>query len=244
MALDEFLVKNDPCRAKGRTNLELREKFIMPEGASQSMAPFRTRGRRSRPTSRTTSPVRGPHVHSSSCTTPSSTSSTTANTPRPSSATLSRNYDKPWLSNSRTSTPTKPLSQESDASPVEVTPIHGSRLRPPGYLSGKSLHVGEDSLTLDSTSDLHILQAFDMSRSPSRGGSRPGSRPGSRTSSRRGSESSDLDVPERANLATDGTEGLGGVDALGGSRPASRADKTTKIPKGAGSGTSNKLTRR
>ncbi|XP_054709316.1 LOW QUALITY PROTEIN: microtubule-actin cross-linking factor 1, isoforms 1/2/3/4/5-like [Uloborus diversus] len=41
VALDEFLVKNDPCRAKGRTNLELREQFILAEGVSQSMAPFK-----------------------------------------------------------------------------------------------------------------------------------------------------------------------------------------------------------
>uniref|UniRef100_A0A8C8EFC2 Microtubule actin crosslinking factor 1 n=1 Tax=Otus sunia TaxID=257818 RepID=A0A8C8EFC2_9STRI len=58
MALDEFLVKNDPCRARGRTNLELREKFILPEGASQGMTPFRSRGRRSKPSSRAASPTR------------------------------------------------------------------------------------------------------------------------------------------------------------------------------------------
>ncbi|XP_078279417.1 microtubule-actin cross-linking factor 1 isoform X4 [Rhinoraja longicauda] len=58
MALDEFLVKNDPCRARGRTNLELREKFILPEGAPQGMAPFRIRGRKSKPSSRTASPTR------------------------------------------------------------------------------------------------------------------------------------------------------------------------------------------
>uniref|UniRef100_A0A8B9TEL1 Dystonin n=1 Tax=Anas platyrhynchos TaxID=8839 RepID=A0A8B9TEL1_ANAPL len=57
MALDEFLVKNDPCRAKGRTNVELREKFILADGASQSMAAFRPRGRRSRPSSRGASPT-------------------------------------------------------------------------------------------------------------------------------------------------------------------------------------------
>uniref|UniRef100_A0A9J8AP53 Microtubule actin crosslinking factor 1 n=1 Tax=Cyprinus carpio carpio TaxID=630221 RepID=A0A9J8AP53_CYPCA len=54
MALDEFLVKNDPCRARGRTNLELREKFILPEG----LTAFRSRGRRSKPSSRTASPTR------------------------------------------------------------------------------------------------------------------------------------------------------------------------------------------
>uniref|UniRef100_A0A8C0XQJ4 Dystonin n=1 Tax=Castor canadensis TaxID=51338 RepID=A0A8C0XQJ4_CASCN len=64
MALDEFLVKNDPCRAKGRTNMELREKFILADGASQGMAAFRPRGRRSRPSSRGASPNRSTSVSS------------------------------------------------------------------------------------------------------------------------------------------------------------------------------------
>jgi len=42
-ALDEFLVKNDPCRAKGRTNVELREQFTLASGVSQSMAPFKSK---------------------------------------------------------------------------------------------------------------------------------------------------------------------------------------------------------
>ncbi|XP_034652270.1 dystonin isoform X29 [Drosophila subobscura] len=43
VALDEFLTKNDPCRAKGRTNIELREQFILADGVSQSMAAFTPR---------------------------------------------------------------------------------------------------------------------------------------------------------------------------------------------------------
>ncbi|KAB7498535.1 Dystonin, partial [Armadillidium nasatum] len=80
LALDEFLVKNDPCRvcpsipeleraierelhehgcplrgsktsdsgsgrssSKGRTNVELREQFILAEGVSQSMTPFKAK---------------------------------------------------------------------------------------------------------------------------------------------------------------------------------------------------------
>ncbi|XP_051574276.1 microtubule-actin cross-linking factor 1, isoforms 6/7 [Myxocyprinus asiaticus] len=38
-ALDEFLVKNDPCRVKGRTNLKIKEKYLSPD-------PFETSGRR------------------------------------------------------------------------------------------------------------------------------------------------------------------------------------------------------
>ncbi|XP_030014774.1 microtubule-actin cross-linking factor 1-like [Sphaeramia orbicularis] len=33
-ALDEFLVKNDPCRVKGRTNLKIKEKYLSPSGSS------------------------------------------------------------------------------------------------------------------------------------------------------------------------------------------------------------------
>lgn len=44
--------------ARGRTNLELREKFILPEGVSQGLAAFRSRGRRSKPGSRNASPTR------------------------------------------------------------------------------------------------------------------------------------------------------------------------------------------
>lgn len=51
--------------AKGRTNLELREKFIVPEGTTQIMASFRYRGRRSRPSSRGASPNRS--MSSQSC---------------------------------------------------------------------------------------------------------------------------------------------------------------------------------
>ncbi|BET00336.1 Growth-Arrest-Specific Protein 2 Domain [Nesidiocoris tenuis] len=41
VALEEFLVKNDPCRAKGRTNIELREQFILADNVSQSMSAFK-----------------------------------------------------------------------------------------------------------------------------------------------------------------------------------------------------------
>merc|ERR1711881_131648 len=47
MALDEFLVKNDPCRAKGRTNVELREQFTLAPGVSQSMTGFKAKPRAS-----------------------------------------------------------------------------------------------------------------------------------------------------------------------------------------------------
>ncbi|XP_069588308.1 microtubule-actin cross-linking factor 1, isoforms 6/7-like [Ranitomeya imitator] len=36
IALDEFLVKNDPCRVKGRTNLKINEKYLTPEVSSST----------------------------------------------------------------------------------------------------------------------------------------------------------------------------------------------------------------
>uniref|UniRef100_A0A8C8RXR8 Dystonin n=1 Tax=Pelusios castaneus TaxID=367368 RepID=A0A8C8RXR8_9SAUR len=98
MALDEFLVKNDPCRAKGRTNMELREKFILADAANQNVAAFRTRGRRSRPSSRGASPNRSTSVSSHAG------QGASPQTPHH----LTRNYGKPWLTNSKTSTPSKP----------------------------------------------------------------------------------------------------------------------------------------
>ncbi|XP_049817745.1 dystonin isoform X11 [Aethina tumida] len=51
VALDEFLQKNDPCRAKGRTNIELREQFILADGVSQTMTAFKSKPVASSPTS-------------------------------------------------------------------------------------------------------------------------------------------------------------------------------------------------
>ncbi|XP_035790467.1 uncharacterized protein LOC118465907 isoform X2 [Anopheles albimanus] len=66
VALDEFLVKNDPCRAKGRTNIELREQFILADGVSQSMAAFKPRmsGSAGSGSNQTSSPIptQGPIV--------------------------------------------------------------------------------------------------------------------------------------------------------------------------------------
>ncbi|CAB1321065.1 unnamed protein product, partial [Coregonus sp. 'balchen'] len=54
---DSTIQCTDSESTRGRTNLELREKFILPEGASQGLAAFRSRGRRSKPGSRTASPT-------------------------------------------------------------------------------------------------------------------------------------------------------------------------------------------
>ncbi|XP_068534421.1 dystonin isoform X21 [Anas acuta] len=216
MALDEFLVKNDPCRvhhhgskmlrsesnssittqptiAKGRTNVELREKFILADGASQSMAAFRPRGRRSRPSSRGASPNRS-----------TSLSSQAGQAAVPQAV--------------ATSTP-------------KGTPIQGSKLRLPGYLSGKSFHSGEDSGILSTAATRVRAQFAETRRTPSRPGSRAGSKAGSRSSSRRGSDASDFDISEIQSVCSDMSETVPPTSRptpRAGSRPGSA--KPSKIP--------------
>ncbi|XP_048661519.1 dystonin isoform X30 [Marmota marmota marmota] len=189
MALDEFLVKNDPCRvhhhgskmlrsesnssitttqptiAKGRTNMELREKFILADGASQGMAAFRPRGRRSRPSSRAASPNRSTSVSSQA---------------------------------GQAASPQVPVTTTPKG-----TPIQGSKLRLPGYLSGKGFHSGEDSGLITTAAARVRTQFADSKKTPSRPGSRAGSKAGSRASSRRGSDASDFDISEIQSVCSD-----------------------------------------
>ncbi|XP_026044880.1 dystonin isoform X18 [Astatotilapia calliptera] len=209
MALDEFLVKNDPCRvhhhgskmlrsesnssitqspiAKGRTNVELREKFILPEGTTQVMASFRYRGRRSRPSSRGASPNR-------------STSSQSLPVP---------------INPAATSTP------KSNA-------VQGSKLRLPGYLSGKGFQSGEEGSLISAAVLKARTQAIGESRKNS---SRPGSKAGSRGSSRRGSDASDFDISDIQSVCSDVSETVGD-SARATPRSASRqhGGKPSKIP--------------
>ncbi|XP_054361392.1 dystonin isoform X12 [Mirounga angustirostris] len=202
MALDEFLVKNDPCRAKGRTNMELREKFILADGASQGMAAFRPRGRRSRPSSRGASPNRSTSVSSQAgqAASPQGPATSTPKILQP----LTRNYGKPWLTNSKMSTPCKPAECSDFSVPsAEGTPIQGSKLRLPGYLSGKGFHSGEDSGLITTAAARVRTQFADPRKTPSRPGSRAGSKAGSRASSRRGSDASDFDISEIQSVCSD-----------------------------------------
>ncbi|XP_036174384.1 dystonin isoform X14 [Myotis myotis] len=202
MALDEFLVKNDPCRAKGRTNMELREKFILADGASQGMAAFRPRGRRSRPSSRGASPNRSTSVSSPAvqAASPQVHATSTPKILHP----LTRNYGKPWLTNSKMSTPCKPAECSDFSVPsAEGTPIQGSKLRLPGYLSGKGFHSGDDSGLITTAAARVRTQFADPKKTPSRPGSRAGSKAGSRASSRRGSDASDFDISEIQSVCSD-----------------------------------------
>ncbi|XP_078093960.1 microtubule-actin cross-linking factor 1 isoform X3 [Mustelus asterias] len=225
MALDEFLVKNDPCRARGRTNLELREKFILPEGASQGMAAFRMKGRKSKPSSRAASPTRSSSSasHSNhSCTSMPSSPATPASGSR-TPQTFTRCYDKPWLTNSKVSTPTKCLDSHVFQIPsIEVTPAQGSKLRRPSYHSSKASLTGDNGSTPATKSS-----KTDSKRTPSRPTSRAGSRAGSRANSRRGSDASDFDLLETQSMCSDISE-----SSTAGSQASSRKSSTkpSKIP--------------
>uniref|UniRef100_A0AAR2JH65 Dystonin n=1 Tax=Pygocentrus nattereri TaxID=42514 RepID=A0AAR2JH65_PYGNA len=234
MALDEFLVKNDPCRvhhhgskmlrsesnssitqspiAKGRTNVELREKFILPEGTTQVMASFRYRGRRSRPSSRGASPNRSNSSHSCPAQ-PNPAAPGASKTPH-----LTRNYDKPWLTNSKSATPLKSSdsfeSQGSDAI----------------WCYSADLTTVSNSLSVSCC--LPEVNTVEKSRlGPSKNPSRPGSKAGSRGSSRRGSDASDFDISDIQSVCSDMSET---VTDSGRPTPRSasrqRGGKPSKIP--------------
>ncbi|KAM4701985.1 microtubule-actin cross-linking factor 1 [Discoglossus pictus] len=238
MALDEFLVKNDPCRvhhpgnklkrsdsvssiARGRTNLELREKFILPEGVSQGMTPFRSRGRRSKPSSRTASPTRSSSSASQSnhsCTSvPSSPATPASGSKTPQQP--SRCYEKPWLVNSKAGTPLRSYEFSDFQIPsLEVTPVQSGKLRK------AAIHTSRSSLTGDTPT---ASGAKSGRADPKKSASRAGSRTGSRASSRRGSDASDFDLLETQSACSDTSES----SAAGGPGSSRRGlSKPSKIP--------------
>eukprot|EP00075_Anas_platyrhynchos_P010335 XP_027299588.1 microtubule-actin cross-linking factor 1 isoform X18 [Anas platyrhynchos] len=230
MALDEFLVKNDPCRARGRTNLELREKFILPEGASQGMTPFRSRGRRSKPSSRAASPTRSSSSASQSnhscASMPSSpaTPASGAKTPHH----FSRCYDKPWLINSKAGTPLRGFDySDFQLSSSEVTPAAGSKLKRPTFHSSRTSLAGDTSNSSSPASTGAKTSRADPKKTASRPTSRAGSRAGSRASSRRGSDASDFDLLETQSACSDTSE-----SSVAGGQGSSRRGmaKPSKIP--------------
>ncbi|KAJ8000014.1 hypothetical protein DPEC_G00200410 [Dallia pectoralis] len=139
MALDEFLVKNDPCRARGRTNLELREKFILPEGASQGLAAFRSRGRRSKPGSRTASPTRSSssasHSAHSCASLPSAPATPTASSRGAASGTKLK---RPTFHSSRGSL----TGENGGATPTSTKPGRTDPKRAPSGASGPASRAG------------------------------------------------------------------------------------------------------
>ncbi|XP_064254367.1 microtubule-actin cross-linking factor 1 isoform X10 [Passer domesticus] len=233
MALDEFLVKNDPCRARGRTNLELREKFILPEGASQGMTPFRSRGRRSKPSSRAASPTRSSSSASQSnhscASMPSSpaTPASGAKTPHH----FSRCYDKPWLINSKASTPLRGIDYSDFQLPsAEVTPSAGSKLKRPTFHSSRTSLAGDTSNSSSPVSTGAKTTRADPKKAASRPTSRAGSRTGSRASSRRGSDASDLELLETQSACSDTSESSAAGARRGAAKPSKIPTMSKKTP--------------
>lgn len=173
--------------------MELREKFILADGASQSIAAFRSRGRRSRPSSRGASPNRSMSV---------------SNQPAQGS-------------------PASALA----ASTPKGTPIQGSKLRLPGYLSGKVFHSGENNGLISTAASRARAHFAETRKAPSRPGSRAGSKAGSRASSRRGSDASDFDISEIQSVCSDLSETVH-TPVRPTPRPNSRSasGKPSKIP--------------
>uniref|UniRef100_A0A3B5MDW0 Uncharacterized protein n=1 Tax=Xiphophorus couchianus TaxID=32473 RepID=A0A3B5MDW0_9TELE len=223
MALDEFLVKNDPCRgefSRGRTNLELREKFILPEGASQGLAAFRSRGRRSKPGSRNASPTRSSSSASHSGASLPSAPSTPATPTASSSLTHSRDYAKPWLAHSKTPTPSKchccPDFGHNHSAPGHEGAASGSKLKRPTFHSSRGSLTGENGGTAP------VLRSERGAATASGPTSRAGSRAGSRASSRRGSDASDAsELQDSRSVCSDTSDTP--------RRPGSAA-KPSKIP--------------
>ncbi|XP_069051429.1 microtubule-actin cross-linking factor 1 isoform X15 [Lepisosteus oculatus] len=258
MALDEFLVKNDPCRvhhpgnkplrsessssiatqspiARGRTNLELREKFILPEAASQGLAAFRSRGRRSKPGSRAASPTRSSSSASqsnqSAASVPSSPATPTSGARTP--HTQARGYAKPWLAHSKSCTAAKSPAcpEHSHAAGLEAS--SGSKLKRPTFHSSRGSLTGENG-SQPSPSGAKPSRP-DSKRAPA-SSSRAGSRAGSRASSRRGSDASDFDLLETQSACSDASETSGG--RRGGTKPS----KIPTISKKASSSSTSSAT--
>ncbi|XP_059898697.1 microtubule-actin cross-linking factor 1 isoform X5 [Gadus macrocephalus] len=235
MALDEFLVKNDPCRvqhpglkilrsdssssissriARGRTNLELREKFIIHEGVSQGLAAFRSRGRRSKPGSRTASPTRSSssasHSAHSCASLPSTPATPTASSSSSrSSNTHSRDYAKPWLAHSKTPTTSKSNCCPDQAAPGPEGTAAGSKLKRPTFHSSRGSLTGENGGSTPTSAksgrpDPKRAGTTAGAAAASRAASRAGSRAGSRASSRRGSDASDAsELQESRSVCSD-----------------------------------------
>ncbi|XP_075868016.1 microtubule-actin cross-linking factor 1, isoforms 1/2/3/4 isoform X6 [Nelusetta ayraudi] len=229
MALDEFLVKNDPCRARGRTNLELREKFILPEGASTGLAAFRSRGRRSKPGSRNASPTRSSssasHSGASLPSAPSTPATPTASASTRSSHTHSRDYAKPWLAHSKTPTPTKChcCPELGHTTPGHEGAASGSKLKRPALHSSRGSLTGENGGTTPGKPS-----RTDPKRGGSTATSRAGSRAGSRASSRRGSDASDASELQDARSVCSDTSDT--PRRAGGAKPSKIPTISKKAP--------------
>ncbi|XP_072561814.1 microtubule-actin cross-linking factor 1, isoforms 1/2/3/4/5 isoform X5 [Paramormyrops kingsleyae] len=226
MALDEFLVKNDPCRARGRTNLELREKFILPEGASQGLAAFRSRGRRSKPSSRTASPTRSSssasHSAHSCASLPSAPATPTASS-RPTHA-HSRSSAKPWQAFSKTPAQCQSCPEHSPTPKLEGAA--NSKLKRPTFHSSRGSLSGENGGQAGTSATKPARTDTKRTTSSASG---PASRAGSRASSRRGSDASDAsELLETRSACSDTSD----TPRRPGAKPSKIPTMSKKTPTG------------
>ncbi|XP_067144023.1 microtubule-actin cross-linking factor 1 isoform X6 [Centruroides vittatus] len=160
VALDEFLVKNDPCRAKGRTNLELREQFILADGVSQSMTPFK--------------PKPSPNSSQSSQSGGSSFIHSAGSIPSTGPITKVREKSERSV----------PMRQRRTSGPADTSSDYSG----PSFSETDSFSARSARARATPTSNSRLTPGGPSSKSSSRAGSRPSSRPNSRPPSRAGSD--------------------------------------------------------
>ncbi|TMS18428.1 Microtubule-actin cross-linking factor 1 [Larimichthys crocea] len=236
----------DPAQhgdARGRTNLELREKFILPEGASQGLAAFRSRGRRSKPGSRNASPTRSSssasHSGASLPSAPSAPATPTASASSRSSHTHSRDYAKPWLVHSKTPTPTKChcCPDLGHTTPGHEGATSGSKLKRPTFHSSRGSLTGENGGT-PHTSKPSRTDPKRGASTVSGPTSRAGSRAGSRASSRRGSDASDAsELQDARSVCSDASDT---PRRPGGAKPSKIPTISKKAPSPKTTGSARK----
>lgn len=160
VALDEFLVKNDPCRAKGRTNLELREQFILADGVSQSMTPFK--------------PKPSPNSSQSSQSGGSSFIHSAGSIPSTGPITKVREKSERSV----------PMRQRRTSGQADTSSDYSG----PSFSETDSFGGRSARARTTPTSNSRLTPGGPSSKSSSRAGSRPSSRPNSRPPSRAGSD--------------------------------------------------------
>jgi hypothetical protein len=124
MALDEFLVKNDPCRAKGRTNLDLRESLQVPPMAIYGAGGSTSKGSASASkygTSNTLTPSSNQshshHYNKSTCSTSRSGASSYGKRTTPHSS-LSQSNEVLMIANNNNNNNTNNNNNNSNTSPL------------------------------------------------------------------------------------------------------------------------------
>ncbi|MCJ8746251.1 hypothetical protein PDJAM_G00139640 [Pangasius djambal] len=221
MALDEFLVKNDPCRVQ-HPGLKILRSDSSCSISSRIVAV--TPGYFCCRASPTRSSSSASQSAQSCASVPSAPATPTASSR--SSQSQSRGYAKPWLAHSKTPTPAKCQSCPEHSH----TPGHEggstSKLKRPPFHSSRGSLTGENGGTTPAAKPTRS----DNKRTPSSASgpaSRAGSRAGSRASSRRGSDASDAsELMETRSACSDTSD----TPRRPGAKPSKIPTITKKTP--------------